>query len=107
MTRRFLFKLAIALGKTVEQLGRELSSHELSEWMAYYRLEPFGEERADLRAGIIASTVVNCTPRKSPRQYRPADFMPQFDRPNVEHDPEQKAERLMFKNLKRLIGGGE
>lgn len=25
------------------QLGREMSSRELTEWMAYYGLEPFGQ----------------------------------------------------------------
>lgn len=29
------------------------------EWCAYFRVEPFGEERGDLRAGVIASVIVN------------------------------------------------
>jgi hypothetical protein len=33
--------------------------HELAEWAAYYQCEPFGEERADLRAGIVASVIAN------------------------------------------------
>ena len=48
--------------------------------MAYARLEPFGEDRADLRAGIIASTVANAhrDPKKSP--FKPQDFMPDYEK---------------------------
>ena len=38
--RRFYFKLALALGKTVKQLLREVDSEELSEWAAYDRRWP-------------------------------------------------------------------
>jgi len=31
-----LFKLAVELGKTVQQLENELSSTELNEWIAYF-----------------------------------------------------------------------
>lgn len=49
--------------------------------MAYYELEPFGEERADLRSGIVASTVANAhrDPKRRRKPFRPLDFMPRFD----------------------------
>lgn len=73
----------MALGTTVGELLARISSRELAEWMAYYRIEPWGEERDDLRAGIVASTVANTArdPRKRPRPFRPRDFMPDFGRP--------------------------
>jgi hypothetical protein len=43
------------LGKTVGQLLSEITSRELTEWMAYATLEPFGEQRADLRTGLLAT----------------------------------------------------
>jgi len=46
--------------------------------MAYDRLEPFGEERADLRAGIVASTVATGF-HGGKRLFRPREFMPEFD----------------------------
>ena len=97
--------MALALGKTVEQLGREMSSHELSQWMALYQIEPFGDERADLRAGIVASTIVNCTPRKDHRQYRPAEFMPRWGggKKSV-RDPDQKLLKKQFAEMKRKMG---
>lgn len=33
----------MALGKTVEQLKKEISTSELEEWKCFYELEPFGE----------------------------------------------------------------
>lgn len=52
---------------------------QLLTWSAFAEIEPFGEERADLRAGIIASTIanVNRDPKKG-RPFKPGDFMPEF-----------------------------
>lgn len=64
---------------TVDELLRRISSRELTEWMIYYRLEPFGQDVDWLRAGVIASTIanVNRDPKKQPRPFEPADFIPQ------------------------------
>lgn len=52
-----------------------MSSREFTEWLAYYELEPFGEQRADLRAALIASVIANAhrDPKKKP--YKAADFL--------------------------------
>jgi hypothetical protein len=71
--------LALALGMTVAQLLRSIDSRELTEWFEYYRLEPFGEGRADLRAGIVASTTANVWRGKGSRPFLPKDFMPNFE----------------------------
>ncbi len=68
--------MALALGKTVGELSEELSDAEFQEWMSFYRMEPFGEDRADLRAGIIAATIVNVQRGKKGRPVKPTDFMP-------------------------------
>jgi len=44
----------------------------LSEWLAYFELEPFGEDQDEWRAGMIASTTANLFSKK---QYKPQDFM--------------------------------
>lgn len=46
--------------------------------MAYYGVEPWGEERADLRMGILASTMANLWSSKTSRPSKPKDFMPDF-----------------------------
>jgi hypothetical protein len=34
------------------------------------------QDRADIRAGLIAATIANCTPFKEARSFTPADFFP-------------------------------
>lgn len=54
-----------------------ISSRELSEWMAFYSLEPFDESQAEWRAGMIASTLANTArdQKKRAQPYQPSDFM--------------------------------
>lgn len=66
---------------SVKKAQREINSAEFAHWVAYYRIDPFGDERADLRAGIIASTVANVHATKKSQQLKPADFMPDFEPP--------------------------
>jgi len=47
-----MFRLALALGRTVQELGRSVTVSELREWWAYYNLEPFGPLAEDWRHGI-------------------------------------------------------
>ena len=60
--RRFLFRLALALGKTVGQLGRELDSRELTEWMAFDMIEPFGAWRDDFRVAHALAKIYGGSP---------------------------------------------
>ena len=63
---------------SVKHCQQVVDSAEFLEWQAYALLEPFGEERGDLRAGIVASTIANVNRGRSTKPYRPRDFMPQF-----------------------------
>ncbi len=62
---------------TVAELGDRMSSREFSEWIAYYRIEPFGEERADFRQALTTSAVHNGiqAQAKTPQWTSYADFM--------------------------------
>lgn len=75
---------------TVAEMLQRISSAEITEWAAYYMLEPFGEDRADLRSGIIASTVANVNRAEKQEPYTPHDFMPKFD--EQEEPPEDEPE---------------
>jgi len=74
----------------------QMPARLLAEWMAFYQvenLEPWGEERADLRSGIVASVIanVNRDPKKRRKPYSPEDFMPK---------PRQKERRTGTQMLK-------
>lgn len=71
-----------------------LSSRQLSEWMAYDRLEPFGEERADLRAGVVASVIANVNRGKKGKAYSPQDFTLKFGEQEAEEPYKQSTEEM-------------
>jgi hypothetical protein len=67
--------LALALGMTVGELSERMGAGELVEWMAYYSIEPFGAERDNLHAGIVASVVANANRDPKRKPVKPDDFM--------------------------------
>lgn len=64
---------------TVRQLLVSMDAKELAEWMAYDRLEPFGEQRADLRSAMVCTIMANAWSGKGKR-LKVDDFMPKFER---------------------------
>jgi hypothetical protein len=67
----------LALGKTVRQLLDEIGSAELTEWQAYYKLEPFGSLVDDERHGVAVSTLANINrdSKARPDPYKSSDFI--------------------------------
>lgn len=78
----------------------EMTSAQLSEWMAFAQLEPWGEERADLRAGIIASTMANSMKGAKGKAFKPQDFMPKF-----EPEDEEATAAMMMAKMRAALGG--
>jgi|TARA_Y100000034_G_scaffold28640_2_gene34441 hypothetical protein len=105
-----MFRLALALGMTVAELGRRMSSRELAEWRAFDALEPLGEPRADYRAGVIAATIANVHRGKRTRAFEPKDFMPYMEKPAVDAKAQQANLagdiKAFFKNYEAKRGGG-
>lgn len=85
----------------VGELLARTGSRELAEWRAYYALEPFGENRADLRAGIVAATTANLFRKNGAPPYKPQDFMPKFGRER--QDWRQQLEKV--KAINAALGG--
>ncbi len=75
-----------------------MGASEFRDWQTFYELEPFGDVRADLRAGIVAATVANAhrDPRKG-KPARPQDYMLQF-----EPKPPRTAQS-MYEQMKALV----
>lgn len=77
-----------------------MSSQELTGWQTYFAIEPFGEERADLRAATGTSAVVNTLRAahfKNPDMTSPVDFMPFTEKP----DPTTEA---LVEKIEKLFG---
>lgn len=71
---------------TVRELLARISSRELSEWIAFYAVEPWGVMPDDLRTGIITSAIANTNrdPKKQKKPFTPQDFIPHWEKPQLE-----------------------
>lgn len=74
-----------------------MTSAEYAEWLAYDRLEPMTEERADWRAGMIAATLANVYREKGAEPLKPDDFMPKWGG----SEPERPSAEEVFAKLQR------
>ena len=84
---------------SIARAMREIDSRELTYWMAYYKVEPWGARMDDIRMGMIASTIANCNrdPKRKPDPFQPIDYIPWAqDRPEPEsvlfEDPDDQAQ---------------
>lgn len=53
--RRFVLRLALAMGRTAGELLDTMTSAELAEWLAFATIEPFGGPTEDIRLGTLCS----------------------------------------------------
>ena len=65
---------------TVAELLSRISSKEITEWIAFSALEPFGSDADYLGHAITASTIANVNRAKGKKATKPDDFMPKFER---------------------------
>lgn len=74
--RLTLYRLALAVGELdVDALQAKMSRRRLMEWLAFYRIDPWGEQRADLRMGVLASTMIQLGAKPSSQAPKPIDFL--------------------------------
>lgn len=71
-----------------------MSSHEFTHWIAYYNLHPFGVERDNAHAGLIASMIGNAHRGKHGKPFNPSDFMFQSDRERLHRGTQEFIARL-------------
>ena len=105
--RRLAYRLALRLGYANPDAMRANMPYRVWRgWVDYSRLEPFGEERADLRMAQLAAIMANAWMRKKgQRAYKVHDFMFDFDgKPRTQQrTAEELAGKVMF--LNQLFGG--
>lgn len=87
---------------TVEKLLTTTTAKELLEWQAYDSIQPFGDERADLRAASIRHAVIAVHAKKKSDQPKLADCMLKFEAKKKQ--TESQIEQLL-KSLVRAKGG--
>ena len=61
---------------TVAELLKRISSREITEWMAFGQLEPFGAEAGYLGHAITSKVIADVNREKGQKPYKVTDFMP-------------------------------
>ena len=88
----------------------EITASEIVEWEALYRIDPWGEDRADLRAAIVAYTFASAHTKKG-KKLKLSDFMPDYDKAYAKQMGLRQSDQLFAGNLiawhNRLGGEGE
>lgn len=80
-----------------------MSSREFSEWMAYYRLEPWGPERIELAIGILSSLTANVHRDPKAKAYEPQDFIAKWGQAEERQTVEQHVQLVHM--LHEAFGG--
>lgn len=55
-----------------------MTAEEFDYWKAYYEIEPFGQARGDLQAGIVAAGYINTKLKEGIPRLGPGDFLLTF-----------------------------
>ena len=71
----------------VDAFLEEIPASLLAEWQAYYAIEPWGEERADLRNAMAMQLTANINRKQGATPFRVADFMPYAEQRESETKP--------------------
>ena len=71
----FAFRLALAMGRTVEELKTSMSQKEYIGWNQYYNLEPWGGAISDFHNGLTCSVIANVHSGKGSKRFKATDFM--------------------------------
>lgn len=64
----------------------QISSRQLAEWQAFWRVEPFGELREDWRWACLLATLANMMRGEKGEMVMPGDFLAALD-PTGESEP--------------------
>ena len=85
---------------SVRRAQREVDSAEFSEWMAYARLEPFGQDRQDANAAAIQATLANVhrDPKSRPQPFTPDEFLLRF---GDDEEPQEQPADVLATKLRR------
>lgn len=68
------FRLALAWGCTVREAQDRCDSNEFTEWLAFWKLNPFGPDIDDQRAAWLPTMFFNANRRKDANAAKFSDF---------------------------------
>lgn len=103
--RIFSHRLAMALGIwDVEGMLRDMPYGQFMDWVEYHCIEPWGEERADLRSAIGAWTTATAFGGRKSR-VKVGDFMPKFGTKKPRRQTPEEMQSFLKAFCKSFKGG--
>jgi hypothetical protein len=88
------------MGRTVRELLTSMSAAELQHWIAYAELDPWDEQRADLRAAQVTAMLLSVNTGK---WHPPSDFLPRYGPASTEPMDD---DQLLLMGMKLAAMGG-
>jgi hypothetical protein len=85
---------------SVKDCQRHISSHEFAEWMAYFTIEPFGDDLIDLQFSQLEALLANVNRSKKGRAFKPEDFLLR----QVKEPEQPKTPGQVYQNFKANLG---
>ncbi len=85
----------------LERVGAD----ELAEWQATYRMEPWGEQRTDWGAALIAWMVYQANRGKNAPDRPLTDFLPKFGDEEEQERPTAEQIRSRLMGVTAMMGG--
>lgn len=79
----------------------QITGQQFIEWMAFYELDPWGDQRADLRMAEMLALTVNMNLRKGKKPATIQDFMHYAEKPDPK--PMSQAESVAY--IQRALRG--
>ena len=77
-----------------------MTSTQITEWMAYAAVEPFGQERDDYRLAYGLAVIVNMFRGKEAKPVEVADLLPRVG--ILEHESASVADLPVHPNVRRI-----
>ena len=89
--------------RSVADCQRWISSKEFTEWMAYFELEPFGDDLFDYQMAQLQALLANINrdPKKG-RSYKPQEFA--LRNLAQEDEEEEVTPRQLYQRFKAHLG---
>jgi len=108
----FLFKLALAMGRPdVDKLAEELTPNQIVEWMAYWQIEPWGDDwRRTARGSVLVAMAMGAKLKPDHETMMMPGFDP-FEQMLTPEEMRAKFERIKNnhgrndKNCRQVYGG--
>jgi hypothetical protein len=87
---------------TRAEMLERMSSRELSEWLAFYSIEPFGGETPYIGPAITSMTLANINRKKGSKPLKVDEFIPKW-----EVKKQTASEQLQFAETLTIALGGK